>query len=292
MRPSTSLKEMGMLKAMLASLSMISISLSVSAQMLPSFPTAQEMMWLPEYCKVRATDNHKLPEFKYWETLLGRPFLSIHHYCAGINHISRYRRLVNDEKREYYLSRAIPEIDVVARGMSPDFPLAGDIYLNRGIALKLLNKDAEAILDLNKSIERNANQAEAYAVLAEIHVRLGNKNRALEVIVAGINNIPNNKMLQKRYIALGGKEPVPGLLVSSDSSADDAGASHLRIPSATSNPQGATENKALQSRPVVDGVNAPSALGSAAVRAGEDGGRDYQESQPTIKGNPYCRFCP
>lgn len=253
-------------------------------ELLPFMPSASEMSLLPEYCKARFADQHS-PEYQAWTQRVGPKFLSIHHYCAGLNYINRYQRLVNDEKRDYYLSRAVPEIDYVAKAMPEDFPLAGEIYLNRGIAHKFMRNDAAAASDFMKAIERDPRQARAYLYLSEIQMKSGDKDQALALVTLGLKRAPAAKALQRKYLELGGKEPFPE-------------AETPPVPEAVAPVKGdGGEELAVTPNPGASPMESMPALEQGAgqtperVENGAAGGESKQRAigSPT---NPYCRFCP
>lgn len=247
---------------------------------LPWRPTPEEMALLPEYCKVRYTDNGRSPEFRAWMQRVGPKFMGIHHYCTGINYINRYLYRIADKKRDYYLSRALPEIDYVAKDMPPDFPLAGDIYLNRGIALQLMKRDSLAIIDFYKSIEHDPNQVRAYIAIAEMHSKANNKPKALESITTGLRNVPDSKNLQKKYRELGGKEPFPKPLDVAPNSSVDAPVPQID--------KGGDAGSVTT--PDAGRIQQPVSP-SGQENTGKDAG-DTQSAPIGAPGNPYCRFCP
>jgi tetratricopeptide (TPR) repeat protein len=261
------------------------------AEMLPFAPTVSEMALLPEYCKVRATDDSRSPEFRAWVDRVGPKFMGIHHYCAGLNYINRYQRLSNDEKRGYYLSRAVPEIDYVAKNMPMDFPLAGEIYLNRGIAHQLMGKVADATIDFTNAIERDPKQVRAYLYLTEFHMRSGSKAKALELVTTGLQQAPGNKSLRRKYLELGGKEPFPVADIPQISRPDPektppdvkSEVTHSEIP-ATPISMG-TEVKSSQKSDQGNVGESPETSDKKAEGA--------EIKRPAIGSptNPYCRFC-
>jgi len=257
------------------SILLLLFSMHAQGELLPFMPSPSELALLPDYCKARFTEQHS-PEYQAWAQRVGPKFLSIHHYCAGLNYINRYQRLVNDEKRAYYLSRAVPEIDYVAQAMPAGFLLAGEIYLNRGIAYRLMRNDAAAARDFAKAIEHDPNQVRAYVYLSEFHARTGKKAQALELVSLALQRVPGNKALQRKYLELGGKEPFPV--------APEGG---------TAMPQ--TEDAPPASTFGVEVAPIPSSDNADKLPQGvEDRSRDEEAKQPTIgaPGNPYCRFCP
>jgi len=254
---------------------------------LPGTPTPEEMVLLPEYCKVRYTDSRS-PEFQAWMQRVGPKFMGVHHFCNGVNYINRYLYRTTDKKRDYYLSRALPEIDYVAKEMPPDFPLAGDIYLNRGIALQLMKKDSLAIIDFYKSIEHDPKQVRAYIAIADMHSKANNKSKALESITTGLRNVPDSKNLQKKYLELGGKAPFPKPI-------DNAPSSFVENAPAPKIDKG--EDAGSVTKPDADRIQQPVPQ-SGQENAGKDA-KDIEHdpgvTQPAplgAPGNPYCRFCP
>lgn len=257
-----------------------------ASDLLPWAPTPSEMALLPDYCKVRATDDQRSPEFKSWMDRVGPKFLGIHHYCAGLNFINRYQYRVTDRNRNYYLSRAVPEIDYVAKDMPAGFPLAGEIYLNRGIALQLMKKEGEALLDFNRAVERDAKQVGAYLAIADIHEKRGTKVKALEVVSRGLTEVPGNKRLQRRYLALGGKEPFPGGTATRDEAMAETG---------SAKPESAATDAPVPGNAAVPAEKElPAPETGRAQESSEQSVTPVEETRPGIGSptNPYCRFCP
>lgn len=264
------------LKMKQCGLILILIAISVhahGANLLPIRPTPSEMALLPEYCKIKYTYEAHTPEFHLWLQRLGPTFYGIHHYCEGLNYINRYRYMVGDKHRDYYLSRAVPSINDVANSMPPDFPLASEVYLNRGIAYKLKGDTTTAIKDFNNSLNHDPKQLWAYVNLIELYKKVGKKDEALKFASTGLKNIPGSKALQRIYLDLGGQEPFPI-------------PDHLKIESKTNG--------------VATGVGSGTGSGikktqiDAAPETGEADAVNGGTSLPKIgtPTNPYCRFCP
>lgn len=243
---------------------------------LPWGPTPEEMVLLPEYCKVRYTDNGRSPEFRAWMQRVGPKFMGMHHYCTGINYINRYLYRITDKKRNYYLSRALPEIDYVAKDMPPDFALAGDIHLNRGIALQLMKRDSLAIIDFYKSIEHDPKQVRAYIAIADMYLKSNNKSKALESITNGLRNVPDSKNLQKKYLELGGKEPFP---VATPVIKEEVRMGEVVAPATADAAEKQVDLDATSGKKLgIDEKNTNGLTGSG--------------TEIGSPNNPYCRFCP
>ena len=255
-------------------------SLPAGGAELPWGPTPAEMALLPEYCQVRAIDNQGSPAFRAWMQALAPKFLGIHHYCAGVNYINRYLHLVNDPKRKYYLSRAVPEIDYVAKDMPPNFPIAGEVYMHRGLANKLMKKEAAAASDFVKAIKHDPNQVRAYLYLSEIYAAAGNKDKALEFTTIALKRVPDSKTLQQRYLEYGGKKPFPQPDI------------------APTVPEERAAVPAQQESLPSDGEPRPSSQANGLALPEENEPKENESAEEAerpvigVPGNPYCRFCP
>lgn len=263
------------------------------SSLLPMGPSAAEMALLPEYCKVRATDNYQSPEFQSWMQRIGPQFIDLHHYCAGLNYINRYQYRVSDKNRGYYLGRAVPEIDYVAKNMRPDFPLAGEIYFNRGIALQLMRKDAQAIADFFRAIELDPKQVRAYLAIADAYLKVKNKSKALEIVTNGLRIAPESKALQRRYLELGGKKPFPVAdappLIKKETEVGDPITPAPDVVVESSSAEGAA------SKPIHSSDQGSADAQSSENSSGEGDAKSSNEGQTPEIGsptNPYCRFCP
>ena len=257
-------------------------------------PSPAELVMLPDYCKAKDAGPES-PEFQAWVMRLGpkfeRTWGGMHHVCSGINQTNRYLRLINDPKRGYYLSRAVPEIDYIAAHTPDDFPLAGDILMHRGHAYMLMKKNAQASADFLKSISLDSKQTQSYLYLAEIYVELGEKGKALEIVTSGLKAVSSSKALKKKYLSLGGKEPFPEPDTPVSASPDQ----ELRK---------AADSKAMASdvQPPPTGESRNAAPVRAVTVSGnqESQGKDNKENTPEksekpvigTEKNPYCRFCP
>jgi tetratricopeptide (TPR) repeat protein len=265
-------------------------------ELLPFGPTDAEMVYMPDYCKAKSAGPSS-PEFQAWAARVGSKYERIwggmHHYCAGLNNMNRYLRLVNHPKRGYILSRAVGEMNYnLTKEFPDDFLLAGDMYLNRGLAYQLMHKDGEAAADFYKAITIDPTKVQGYLGLADIYLKGNKKNKALEIVSSGLKNVPANKALQRRYLALGGKEPFPVALEQTSVAADKEKNTHT----SSSKPTIAADLKPDISL----NEQKPAATSETA-----DPKKDYKEGIDAVKiqvdnkpsttnsqKNPYCRFCP
>ena len=258
------------------------LSTGHAEELLPEKPSPAEMAVLPEYCKARSQDTHSA-EFEAWEKRLGQKFLGIHHYCFGLNFVNRYFTAHERRRRDYYLGQAVPAMDYVMKDMPDSFPLAGEMYLNRGYAYKLMGNKAQAMSDFNKAVALGPRQPQAYSRLIEAYLETKNKAKALEVASKGLAQLPGNKLLQRKYLELGGKEPFPKPI-------EDAATA--KVGQAAQVDQAAAADSSA--KPAAPGDAAKSAADSGAKegKAGEANSDAPKPAPIGVPGNPYCRFCP
>lgn len=160
-----------------------------------------ELASLPPYC------DRKYREVNKWVTGLG-----LHHYCGGLSHLQKYYSARTERDRKKYYEKAMRQMNYHLiknkRTLSRN-PLAGEIYATRGKLYSLAGKHAEAIADWYKAIEVRPRTRSAYLDLASHLKRYGQKDEALKVITQGLRQLPKSKVLQKRYVELGGELPYP-----------------------------------------------------------------------------------
>lgn len=111
-------------------------------------PTPQEMLLLPEYCKVRLTykQDTNSPYVIKWMKILGKEnYIHMHHYCFGLTAAQRADSPeMSDVDRKGNLKRAISELEYVMTRATPNFVLWPDLYSNYGRIQLLLGNTHEA----------------------------------------------------------------------------------------------------------------------------------------------------
>jgi tetratricopeptide (TPR) repeat protein len=233
----------------------------------PWIPTDSEMASLPAFCKARF--NEGSPEYKQWESSLGRDYGHTHHYCAGINFLNRYYRSRSKQGKSLNLNNARGNFDYMVEHAAPTYSLMPDVYSNLGTVYSLMNQPAQAITHFSKAIALDPRQPKAYNALGDFYVRIKQPAKALEIVTEGLRHNPDTKSLQRRYTELGGKLPYPEPIAPMPAETQ-AAKPEEKVVSTPTNP-----DKPTASTPaVVPAVETttPSKIGS-----------------PT---NPYCRFCP
>jgi tetratricopeptide (TPR) repeat protein len=232
----------------------------------PWMPSDAEMASLPAFCTAKMKSGQGSPEYRMWESTLGKDFLHTHHYCAGINFINRYYRSRSQQDKRFNLNNAVENLTYMVEHAAPEYSLMPDVYLNRGLAYSLMKQYGKAVTDMDKAIELNPHQVKAYNVLADYYSGAKQADKALETVSKGLKQNPGTASLQRRYTQLGGKLPYPEPIE----------------PPPAATPQ-ASASTALPEAPAASGKGDPEPEPTKAT-----------EAQPKIgsPNNPYCRFCP
>ncbi len=245
---------------------------------LPWTPTEDEFRSLPQYCKVKMTQPESSPEWQQWHQTLGKDFLHVHHYCAGMNFAARSYRLPDEKDRIYFRKKAFTNFQYMFEHADATFSLMPDIYMSRG-RLYMSGSDATlAMADFKKAAELRPDMASAYLAQADWLVKFKKPDQALVVVTEGLRHAPDSKSLQKRYVSLGGKPPYPEPVAKVPEKAPAAPA-----PSPEPAPAAAEGQRPGQ----------PATATSQPEKAAEP---EPAVEQPAEKignaTNPWCRFCP
>lgn len=163
-------------------------------------PTAQEMRMLPQVCHLKLRGNNR----EQGMAIYGKQFGNVHHYCFALNWMNRYYRRVATPEAGRTLSAAILEFNYMVEHLDENGPLAGEIMMNRGIALMRADREPEALKDLNKALEYNPKLLKAYRELARYYGKHDMNDRALEILEAGMKQVPDSRSLKRLYKRYGG----------------------------------------------------------------------------------------
>lgn len=236
-------------------------------------PSLLEMRVLPPYCPhtqiISSSYGRQQAPGRYdaqtkpYVDLYGGDFWHLHHYCFGLVQANRAYKAQGASARKGHWTRAVGEIDYVIRSASPGFILLPELRTQKATALFKLNRNSEAVLELQKAIQQAPDYARAYAVLSDYFRDARNKGQALKTLEDGLTHAPEDRGLLRRYANLGGKKKFVAPPV----------------------PQAAAEPAAAE-------PTAPEAAGAAPETAA---GHEAAETPPVKLGNdknPYCRFCP
>lgn len=236
----------------------------------PRASADSEMASLPPFCKAKMKSSPGSPEYKMWESTLGKDFMHTHHYCMGIDFLNRYYRSRSQQEKRVNLNSAQGNLQYMVTHAEPTYSLMPDVYLNLGVVYSLMNQPAQAITHYSKAIELNPRQPRAYSALSDHYAKSKQSVKALEIVTAGLRYNPDAKSLQRRYTELGGKLPYPEPIVSAPA-----------VEVQAVKPEDLAAPPPSQAAPA---ASAPTATVEPMVPIAKP-----QIGSPT---NPYCRFCP
>lgn len=152
---------------------------------------------LPPFCKARASGS-KSVDYKKWQRILGKDFLHVHHYCAGLHTLNKARRTRDKKDRNYLLKVANKHILYMDGHANSRFKLFPQIYSTRGEIYELLGNNPKAVHAYSKSINANKKFTRPYGKLADIYYKLGQKDLAVQTIKRGLKFKPKSKSLNRR----------------------------------------------------------------------------------------------
>ncbi|HAN56200.1 MAG TPA: hypothetical protein DCQ77_08455 [Betaproteobacteria bacterium] len=230
----------------------------------PFAPSASELAVLPPFCKAKLSADPS--DDAAYSASIGPDWLHIHHYCFGLNFANRYfQDFGNRVAQADDLKEAINNYDYVLEHATPDFWMRAEIGTQKARILAAAKGNAQAIAALQIALQANADYAPAYAVLSDVYRDTGQKAKALASVEQGLQRVPLDKPLQRRYKNLSGKAFVV------PANAITAPAKTTPDPTATSKTDAAPAAAAVN-KPAADAAVVPDKIG--------------------VPGNPYCRFCP
>ena len=229
----------------------------------PFAPSASELAVLPPFCKAKlsADPSDDAP----YAASIGPDWLHIHHYCFGLNFANRYfQDFGNRVAQADDLKEAINNYDYVLEHATPDFWMRAEIGTQKARILAAAKGNAQAIAALQIALQTNVDYAPAYAVLSDVYRDIGQKAKALASVEQGLQRVPLDRPLQRRYKNLSGKAfvvPENAMTAPAKTTSDPTAKSTTDVAPAT-----AANKSAADTAIVPDKIGVP--------------------------GNPYCRFCP
>lgn len=222
--------------------------------------TPAELAVLPGYCDAKIGSRNPAAVARWSHELGQKNWDHMHHYCGGLIELNRFYG-ASAAKRKTILHDAMWEFDYVLKNTQPDFFLRPEMHYNRGRVWELQGNDGEAVMDFQRAIELSPGMPSATMGLADIYKKLGKKEQALAALKSALEQFPDNKGLQRRYVELGGdlaslKPAAPADATQAADKAAGTAAEDAPEPAAPSPATGAGDAK----------------IGNAT--------------------NPWCRFCP
>ena len=173
--------------------------------------TVGERALLPPFCEETMGFRHGSESGQmganapYWFGLMGKSFVTMHHYCYGL--IKQRRALAPGQttfNRNALLEQAVNEFQYVIDNSLVNFILLPDVFVQRGDVQALLKRYLEAIESYQEAKARKPDYWRAYSRWAAALVSLNNRKSALAVLEDGMRAVPADPKLRAQYKALGG----------------------------------------------------------------------------------------
>lgn len=241
---------------------------------LPSAIQPDEFSVLPAYCKAKLSDDPS--DDKAYSAMIGPDWVHIHHYCFALNFTNRFYKTSDQNDKKHYMSSSLNNHDYVLTHSTPDFWMRPLIHTEKAKQLQAAKRYAESLSEANKALQISPKYVSAYVVLADVYRDLNKRTEAVSAVERGLHFEPGNKLLQRRYKSLFGKDYVAPVI-----------APDLVDESVASHPPSQTEDLGGTARPTETKAT------EAATEQVEP-----RPSTPSVPGemgsptNPYCRFCP
>lgn len=191
---------------------------NASAQNVPGYPEnvlafdSREIAMLPKYCIYSPVFRERVPggnnraEIEKWQTLMGKAFESIHHYCWGLMKLNRANLLARDQQtRLFYWGDAVREFDYVLQYAPDDFALKPELLTKKGEALFRLGKGPQGVIELEQAIQSKPDYWPAYIMLSNHYENAGDLAKARETLQIALSHAPEAVTLKKRLTELNDK---------------------------------------------------------------------------------------
>lgn len=142
------------------------------------------------------------PRAPYWESLMGKTFWAVHHYCWALIHLQRAARPgLTKQDRDHMVRVAIGDFYYVVndakREGNDKFVLLPELYYRAGEAYVVLGEYPQAIAEFERSRQAKADYWPPYVAQAQLHVKLGMRTQARELLDAGLALMPDEPALQE-----------------------------------------------------------------------------------------------
>lgn len=168
----------------------------------PQNITPGEISRLPEYCphsitfSPRGTPDAPTDQQRHWVALMGNTFWAIHHYCWALVNVNRAERGgLSPADRRYLFQWAIQDCYYVVNLATPDFPLMPEILTRIGNYYVEMDRVIEAMEHFERAKAIKSDYWPPYVGLANINLRLGRKNVAIDILNSAIQILPNEPNL-------------------------------------------------------------------------------------------------
>jgi tetratricopeptide (TPR) repeat protein len=168
----------------------------------------EELLGLPRVCLAQKFINSALrtpvvPESEriQWAQRLGATFESFHHFCWGLIDMRRASGADPSAQKGHY-TKAVANFGYVERNADSSFPMLPEVLLRKGMALRLLGRDAEAATGFTDAIRVKPDYTPAYAALVDLYVDLDDPDGARDILEQGLREAPQSNILRSKKVEL------------------------------------------------------------------------------------------
>jgi tetratricopeptide (TPR) repeat protein len=178
----------------------------------PEGVTEAEMKLLPRYCPDTMGFNYgdaysnTSPRAGHWVSLMGKSFWTMHHYCwAQINMNRAQKAGLPTQTRRGLWESARGDYGFVIANAQPDFIMLPEIYTRIGEVELFLAHQDKADEAFARARELKPDYWPAYSHWAEFLIKVGRRAEAMKMVISGLEQSPDAKVLREQFRVLGGK---------------------------------------------------------------------------------------
>jgi tetratricopeptide (TPR) repeat protein len=188
-------------------------AVSLADPMVALNATRGEIARLPEYCSHVWGYFQDAQERAKWFVRMGPVFEHMHHYCWALVKANRAETPgVDPHLRRSLYASAVGECQYVLRNFpDPAFVLRPEIFYRMGQFEAANESWIQAIEYFEQSIGSKRDYWPPYIGIANIHLRLGRRDRAVTILRAGLDVTPEEpRLLEAMRLANDGKATLAG----------------------------------------------------------------------------------
>lgn len=178
----------------------------------PTNITDAEMAVLPKYCNdaqtfhgYGGTPDSWSPNAPKWIALMGKGFLTIHHYCWALIDLMRIQKPgVPEVIKLGTRQQAVRDLSFVIENSPANFIMLPEIYTKMGDVQLSLKAYQDAYVSYGKARSLKRDYWPAYFRWAEFLSNAGRKPQAKALVAEGLSYSPDSRPLRDLYRQLGG----------------------------------------------------------------------------------------
>lgn len=152
------------------------------------------------------------PRAPYWESVMGKTFWAVHHYCWALIHLQRAARPgLPKPERDHMIRVAIRDfyyvINEARQNSEAQFVLLPELHYRAGESYILLQEYPQAMAEFELSRRAKPDYWPPYVAQAQLHARLGMRAQARQLVEAGLQVMPDEPNLREAMRRIGGTAP-------------------------------------------------------------------------------------